>query len=131
MIVAGGGTKSPPGKIIMGGPMMGKAIDEIDRPILKHNNTILVLNEKDAVLPSETACIQCGACVRACPSQLLPHELDSAARRLDLATLDRVMPFVVLNAAVALVCPSKRHLVQNIIIGKDLLLSVQKKGRTD
>lgn len=132
VIAAGGGTKSPPGKIIMGGPMMGKAIDEIDRPILKHNNTILVLDEKDAVLPSETACIQCGACVRACPSQLLPHELDSAARRLDLATLDLDDALCCIECGCcAYVCPSKRHLVQNIIIGKDLLLSAQKKGRAD
>jgi electron transport complex protein RnfC len=74
----------------------------------------------------------CGACVRACPSQLLPHELDSAARRLDLATLDRDDALCCIECGCcAYVCPSKRHLVQNIIIGKDLLLSVQKKGRTD
>ncbi|HHV42543.1 MAG TPA: electron transport complex subunit RsxC [Clostridiaceae bacterium] len=132
VIEAGGGTVSPPGKIIMGGPMMGKAIDEVNRPVLKHNNTILAFTEEEAQLPEESACIFCGECMRACPMQLMPNYLDTAARNLDIDALNSNS---VLNCiecgCCSYVCPAKRYLVQNIIIGKNLLRNAQKKGKVD
>ncbi len=132
VIEAAGGTCTNPGKIIMGGPMMGKAIDELTRPILLHNNAILALSEKDAILPREISCISCGECVRACPMVLQPTSLDKAARRLDVDTLNEEY---VLNCiecgCCSYVCPSKRYLVQNIIIGKGLVRAAQKKGAID
>jgi electron transport complex protein RnfC len=132
VIEVAGGTCTNPGKIIMGGPMMGKSIDELTRPILLHNNAILALSEKDAILPREISCISCGECVRACPMVLQPTSLDKAARRLDVDTLNEEY---VLNCiecgCCSYVCPSKRYLVQNIIIGKGLVRAAQKKGAID
>ena len=106
----------------MGGPMMGVAIDDLNRPILKHNNAILMLDEKDATLPSEIACIQCGRCTRACPMLLMPTTLDMAARIQDC---DKLAQYHVMNCiecgCCTYVCPSKRYLLQNIRIGKTLL----------
>jgi electron transport complex protein RnfC len=132
VIEAAGGTRTKPGKIIMGGPMMGTAIDELSRPVLLQTNAILILSEEDAILPKEIACISCGECVRACPMILQPTSLDKAARRLDVDTLDKEY---VLNCiecgCCSYVCPSKRYLVQNIVIGKGLVRDGQKRGEVD
>lgn len=117
-----GGCKAEAFKVIMGGPMMGVAIDDLSRPILKHNNAILMLDEKEATLPSEIACIQCGRCTRACPMLLMPTTLDKAARIQDCDTLNK---YHVMNCiecgCCTYVCPSKRYLLQNIRIGKTLV----------
>ena len=62
-----GGYRGDPAKILMGGPMMGLALDSDALPVLKQNNAILAFQEQDAVLPAPTACIHCGRCVEAVP----------------------------------------------------------------
>ncbi len=122
-----GGCKLEAGKVIMGGPMMGVAIDDLSRPILKHNNAIIVLDEKDATLPKEIACIQCGRCTRACPMLLMPTVLDMAARNQDC---DKLNKYHVMNCiecgCCTYVCPSKRYLLQNIRIGKTIVRQASK-----
>ena len=67
----------------------------------------------------ESACIRCGRCVRSCPLLLMPTELDTAARHKDF---DRMDEYAINNCiecgACSYVCPAKRHLVQNIRLGK-------------
>ncbi len=113
-----GGLKADAKKILMGGPMMGLAISDINTPVVKNNNAILVFN-KGAVIPEESACIKCGRCVRSCPMQLMPTELDMASRLKDFERMDE---FAIMNCvecgACTYVCPAKRHLVQNIRLGK-------------
>lgn len=122
-----GGCKLEPAKVIMGGPMMGVAIDDLSRPILKHNNAILLLDEKDATLPQEIACISCGRCSRACPMLLMPTVLDMAARIQDC---DKLNQYHVMNCiecgCCTYVCPSKRYLLQNIRIGKTIVRQASK-----
>lgn len=57
---------------LMGGPMMGFAMADLDNYLLKNNNGILLLNEKSAPFVEETACIRCGKCSDVCPMNLLP-----------------------------------------------------------
>lgn len=123
-----GGTKVPVGKIVMGGPMMGVAIDDVLHPILKHTNSLLVADEKDASIPKESNCIHCGRCSKHCPMQLMPTNLDMAAR---LENVDELRDYHVMNCiecgCCTYVCPAKRYLVQNIRIGKNLWRQAQKK----
>lgn len=113
-----GGLKVEAKKILMGGPMMGLSISDIDTPVVKNNNAILVFN-KSALIFEESACIRCGRCVRSCPLLLMPTELDTAARHKDF---DRMDEYAINNCiecgACSYVCPAKRHLVQNIRLGK-------------
>ena len=106
---------------------MGVAIDDLSRPILKHNNAILMLDEKDATLPQEIACISCGRCSRACPMLLMPTVLDMAARIQDC---DKLNQYHVMNCiecgCCTYVCPSKRYLLQNIRIGKTIVRQASK-----
>jgi len=130
VIEKAGGLKADPSKIIMGGPMMGVAVDDIKRPILKHNNAILVLTEEEAALPEESACIQCGRCFRACPMRLMPAALDKATRANNPAELsERHVLNCIECGSCTYVCPAKRYLVQNIRNGKSLVRAAKAAAR--
>lgn len=122
-----GGYKEEPKKILMGGPMMGLSLYTDELFIQKQNNAILVFGEKEARLAEPSACIRCGKCVSACPMSLLPLELSNAADRGDLESLKKLH---ILNCmecgCCSYSCPAKRHLVQNIRLGKQLLMKEKK-----
>lgn len=127
VIEKAGGTLLPPAKVIMGGPMMGVAVDHIRRPILKHNNAILAFGEEEALLPYESACILCGRCVRACPMRLMPMALDKAARANNPEELsERHVMNCIECGSCSYVCPAKRYLVQNIRIGKNIVRAASR-----
>lgn len=113
-----GGFIDEPKKILMGGPMMGLAVSDIDTAIVKNNNAILVFNT-ETKQNKELNCINCGRCLKACPMKLMPTKLDMASRRSNYENLDH---FLVQNCiecgCCTYVCPSKRTLVQNIRVGK-------------
>lgn len=118
VIEATGGLEKDPRKIIMGGPMMGRTVTDIDCPILKANNAILCLAD-GAELPEETPCIRCGRCVGVCPLGLMPFALDAASRALDAVALDE---FAVMNCmecgSCAFTCPAHRRITASIREGK-------------
>ncbi|MBP8118415.1 MAG: electron transport complex subunit RsxC, partial [Shewanella sp.] len=69
-------TPEPEQKVIIGGPMMGHALANIQVPILKGTNCILVPSSQEiGTTPEEKACIRCGECANACPALLLPQQL--------------------------------------------------------
>lgn len=76
-----GGLSEEPAKIILGGPMMGLAQYTTQVPVIKSTTGILVLNQEQARIPEEEACIRCGACVRACPLNLVPCLINLAAEK--------------------------------------------------
>ena len=118
VIEATGGMVKEPKKIIMGGPMMGRTITNIDCPILKANNAIVALHDA-AVLPDETACIRCGRCVRACPLSLSPFALDGASRSHDAVALDELAVMNCMECgSCAYVCPAHRRITAAIREGK-------------
>jgi len=106
-----GGYKSAPTKILMGGPMMGRAIFSDQMPIVKNNNAILAFSKKQAFIPEETACINCGRCHLACPFELLPTGLADAYEQRDAQRLSdlKVMQCMECGSC-SFVCPARRPL---------------------
>lgn len=124
-----GGYKEPPYKLLMGGPMMGVALPNDELFIMKQNNAILALSEKEAKYNEPSACIRCGKCLDACPMRLQPVELSNAADRGDLDALKLYNAMNCMECGCcSFTCPAKRHLVQNIRIGKSLLQKAKREA---
>jgi electron transport complex protein RnfC len=70
-----GGMPEDTGKIICGGPMMGKAVVNINAPTSKVSAAMLLIPEKEAIRQPEANCIRCAKCVQACPIGLEPYLL--------------------------------------------------------
>lgn len=108
------------GKVIMGGPMMGVAVADVNLPVLKQNNGLLAFSEKKAELPQAQACIRCGRCVEACPMGLSPVEIAGALSKKDAALLNKLsIDLCMLCGSCSFVCPAKRPVTQTMGLAKD------------
>lgn len=108
-----GGFKNEPRKILMGGPMMGTAVYDMDYPVLKNNNALLAFDESQVEEFAETACIRCGRCVRACPMNLMPLRISDAYDIGDDESLAKHKVNLCIECGCcSFSCPAKRHLVQ-------------------
>ncbi len=74
-IDAADGFQGTPGRVILGGPMMGGAIHNTDIPVIKSTGGVLVLTPEQLPSGEHEACIRCGRCVRACPIHLCPNDM--------------------------------------------------------
>ena len=75
-----GGVPEKAGKIISGGPMMGRAIANLDAATVKANGAILVLTDAETRRGPESPCIRCSKCAQACPMGLEPWLLNKLSR---------------------------------------------------
>ena len=106
--------------------MMGLAVPNLDAPILKNTNAILAFDEKDAVLPAETACIKCGRCVAHCPLNLAPTDIETAFKLKKPEDLDVLKVNLCMECGCcAYVCPANRPLVQVNKLAKVMLRDYQ------
>jgi electron transport complex protein RnfC len=111
------GLKSEPGKVVVGGPMNGTAICSVDDPIVKVSTAVLVFDEKSAVLPEASACINCGRCMEKCPVGISVAKVgrvltikDEDRRAAEL--IDTGVRQCVDCACCSYVCPAHRPLLQ-------------------
>lgn len=71
-----GWQKSSTSKVILGGPMMGETISDLDVAISKTSNCIIAATSDEIpVTPNSMPCIRCGHCAQVCPARLLPQQL--------------------------------------------------------
>ncbi|MDT3333716.1 electron transport complex subunit RsxC [Shewanella sp. SP1S1-7] len=116
-------TPEPDQKVIIGGPMMGHALANIQVPILKGTNCILVPSSQEiGSAPEEKACIRCGECATACPALLLPQQLfwHAKAEEYDKAASYNLKDCIECGCC-SYVCPSDIPLVEYYRIAKSAL----------
>ncbi len=117
-------------KIVMGGPMMGRAIPRDDMSIMKGNSSILCFDETFATQNKETACINCGRCVAGCPMNLMPARLSRAYKdkNIDMLREYNVMSCMDCGCC-AYSCPARKQLNFEIRMAKGLVMEDDKKQK--
>lgn len=106
-------------KVIMGGPMMGMAMRDLKAPIVKGSSGLLCLTRGEGHAAPEGPCIRCGACLEACPIELMPTEMAWHSRHEQLDMLPEYNLFDCIECgSCAYVCPSNIPLVQYFRFGK-------------
>lgn len=119
LVTACGGLPENTGKIIAGGPMMGKALPHLDLPVTKGLSALLLLPEEQAHRRTAEHCIRCGKCVQACPMGLEPYLLHAAVRnqRMDLCERHHITDCIECGCC-QYTCPSFRPLLDTLRLGK-------------
>ena len=119
LIEAAGGLPETAGKVISGGPMMGKALASLDAPVAKGTSGVLVMDEKESLRGEVRDCIRCAKCVDACPMGLEPFLLSALAERQlwDRLEKEHMMDCIECGCC-TFTCPANRHLLDYMRIGK-------------
>ncbi|MDK2866777.1 MAG: H+/Na+-translocating ferredoxin:NAD+ oxidoreductase subunit [Clostridiales bacterium] len=122
------GYAETPGKLLLGGPMMGVAQASDQLPAMKNTSGILVFTKEDAKLPPATSCIKCGKCVSICPAFLEPIQISAYSLALNF---DKAEKFGALDCiecgSCSFICPSKRPLLESIRVAKREILAKRRK----
>ncbi|MDP2172978.1 MAG: electron transport complex subunit RsxC [Candidatus Cloacimonadaceae bacterium] len=122
-----GGTTSPIGKVISGGPMMGFALPDLAAPMSKGSSGLVLMNDVEARLLEEKNCLHCARCVDVCPMNLLPSVIAAAVKykNMDMA-VDAGLNDCMKCGSCAYVCPAQIRLVQWIDTGKVRYTELQR-----
>ena len=119
LIDAAGGLPEDMGKVIGGGPMMGKALVNTEVPICKGSSGVLIMNDKEAARAEAQPCIRCAKCVNVCPMGLEPFLLATLSAHKDWERVEKedVMSCIECGSC-QFTCPSHRYLLDYIRLGK-------------
>ena len=122
------GFQGTPEKIVSGGPMMGFAMFTLDVPVTKTSSSILCMTKDEVAKYEPSACINCGRCIEACPSRLIPSRLADYAERHDEAAFEKEFGVECMECgSCSYVCPAKRQLKQAISSMRKTVLANRKK----
>jgi electron transport complex protein RnfC len=117
--------------VLMGGPMMGMPMPDLEVPVVKATNCILVQsNELFPPLPKALPCIRCTRCADACPAVLQPQELFRFAKAGDFGRAQEYNLFDCIECGCcSYVCPSHIPLVDFYRYAKSEIWAREKEKR--
>jgi electron transport complex protein RnfC len=119
LIEAAGGLPEGTGKVINGGPMMGKALNSLDVPVVKGASGILIMPNDLSKRKVESNCVRCAKCVSVCPQGLEPFLLNKLTQveMNDKLESNAVMDCIECGSC-AFTCPAGLPLLDYIRLGK-------------
>jgi len=128
LIKLAGGLPENTGKVVAGGPMMGKAISSLDAPSTKGLSGVLVLPDDEARRKPAGPCIRCAKCVSICPMGLEPyHLMDLAKHAMWEETLTQHVMSCLECGSCSYICPSHRQLLDFIKLARVEVRKLPKK----
>ena len=114
-----GGSKEELGKIVVGGALGGIPQFSDDSAISYNAKSILFLNTKDATKATESPCIRCAKCLRACPEGLNPIKLMELWERGEKEEFLKFGGNKCIECGLcSYVCPSKIEVANKIVTAK-------------
>lgn len=120
LIEYAGGMPDDTGKLISGGPMMGRPLLDETAPVVKGTSGILMIPESEAARREERNCIRCAKCVQACPMGLEPYLLATASESSDWECAEEnwIMSCIECGCCQS-TCPSRRPLLDWVRLAKN------------
>ncbi len=113
LIEYAGGFKENPRNVLLGGPMMGIAVENLEMPVMKNTNAVVALTDAESEPKRETACIHCGACSSHCPLSLNPRSFMYAFHNDDAEKLGKLRIDICMECGCcSYVCPAGKPLVE-------------------
>ena len=129
LIKEAGGFNCDPESVVSGGPMMGISLYETDIPVTKTSSSILAFKKYDVIKNDISACIHCGACLKACPEGLIPQMLMTASDNSQFDEFERLNGMECIECgSCSYVCPAKRPLTQSFKFAKTEIVKNRRKG---
>ena len=120
-----GGMPEGDNKLLVGGPMMGKALMSVDVPICKGTNSVTILSGDDAKRKPVQPCIRCAKCVSACPMGLEPYLLATASALHDWEKVEAAgVTSCIECGSCQFTCPAHRPMLDNIRLGKSTVMGI-------
>jgi electron transport complex protein RnfC len=114
-----GGVPEGTGKIVGGGPMMGRSLMNLNVPMAKGSAGVLFIKEEESIRKPIKNCIRCTKCVSVCPMGLEPFLLMTQSERNMWPEMEtnKVMDCIECGSC-SYTCPSNRPLLDYIRYGK-------------
>ncbi len=115
LVEAAGGLPENTGKVISGGPMMGRAVASLNIPVTKGTSGILLMQNEESTRGDYINCIRCSRCVSVCPMGLEPYLLMTLGEQqiFDRAEEEKIMDCIECGSC-SYTCPSNRPLLDYI-----------------
>ena len=131
LINAAGGFPENTGKIINGGPMMGKAMINVDAPVTKGCSGILLMTENESLRRPMHDCIRCTKCTSVCPMGIEPHLLmNLTAHKLwDEAEKNHIMDCIECGSC-TWSCPANRPILDHVRLGKSTVAAIVRTRKS-
>jgi len=128
LIDAAGGLPEDTGKVVSGGPMMGKALPNIDVPVVKGTSGIVLIPRSESERMEIQPCIRCAKCVSACALNLEPYLLMTLSEKgeFERAERERITDCMECGSC-SYTCPAGRPLLDYIRLGKSTVIKMARK----
>ncbi len=125
-----GGFLQTPEKLIAGGPMMGFAQSDFSGVVTKTSSALTAFRYDLVSRYQETACINCGRCVDACPARLVPSHLADMVQKKQLEKFEENYGLECVNCgSCSWSCPAGRPLAALVNEGRQTILAARRKAR--
>ena len=128
LIAFAGGMPENTGKVIAGGPMMGRAVVNVDAPIQKGSSGILLMSDTQSVRAEMDNCIRCGKCVSVCCMGLQPYLLMNLVEKKMWQEAEQEAVYDCLECgSCSFTCPAHRPLLDYIRYGKSTVMRIMRE----
>ncbi len=130
---AAGVHTSPGDLLVQGSVLTGRSIHNEETPVLKDTDALFVRDKAEIPFSSESHCINCGECIRACPAAIPVNML---VRVLENGLWEDAVALYDLESCIecglcSYVCPAKIPVFQYIMLGKDEAERIARAEATD
>lgn len=112
-------------KVVNGGPMMGRAMVNLDSPVTKGCSGVTVFSGKEAHRVDMESCIKCAKCVSACPMGLEPYLISKMSKKQmwESVEAERITDCIECGCC-QYTCPAGLPLLDYVRLGKQTVMGI-------